>query len=448
MTEVTRERCDQFTTELLAEDEPERLRRLFAMIDEAVRDSRPLLPILVGLSLRDRDHYELAEYVFQLGARVPGARHGCLFELSIALSLQGRPEEAVGALNACEAEAPLNAYQQRVFAILLARIDRKAEASERLERAYRLDPAVASDCVALRQWLDYQDRFPHAEAHARTQALLTHHRYRNPTELVDDVLAALAEKRGYSMIRVNDGEGAILHLSIDDEALYRDLYVRNRRHFNKWWFGHEENVFEPNWLAACKDFNAAVANADCLGAYILAHLEVRQRQGDVQNQSSLFNIVRKLEHLRESQPERTAAITLTDPVIHQFLLFDGELERLLRTQSRIGLVSWNPALPPALMQRFGFSEVLFHRTTGEGAVTGGVEPEPFGDFYRRLNAELSQAEPGVLYLVGAGIPGKVVCDTIKRAGGVALDVGSVVDIWMKAPTRIFGGPAENHGLAG
>jgi hypothetical protein len=77
---------------------------------------------------------------------------------------------------------------------------------------------------------------------------------------------------------------------------------------------------------------------------------------------------------------------------------------------------------------------------------GGVEPEPFGEFHRRLKTELANARPGVLYLVGAGVPGKICCELIKRAGGVALDIGTVVDIWMKAPIRPFDPGAEQHML--
>jgi hypothetical protein len=37
-------------------------------------------------------------------------------------------------------------------------------------------------------------------------------------------------------------------------------------------------------------------------------------------------------------------------------------------------------------------------------------------------------QPGILYLVAAGMPGKVYCEAIRRNGGVALDIGHSIDV--------------------
>ncbi len=42
---------------------------------------------------------------------------------------------------------------------------------------------------------------------------------------------------------------------------------------------------------------------------------------------------------------------------------------------------------------------------------------------------------GKLFLVAGGILGKFYCGRIKGSGGVAIDVGSLVDMWMGAETR-------------
>ncbi|MDY6885713.1 MAG: hypothetical protein SWL02_18320 [Pseudomonadota bacterium] len=44
---------------------------------------------------------------------------------------------------------------------------------------------------------------------------------------------------------------------------------------------------------------------------------------------------------------------------------------------------------------------------------------------------------GHVYLVGAGILGKVYCHQIKKSGGIALDVGSVPDVWVGKPSREY-----------
>ena len=43
--------------------------------------------------------------------------------------------------------------------------------------------------------------------------------------------------------------------------------------------------------------------------------------------------------------------------------------------------------------------------------------------------------PGMLYLVGGGLYGKLYCQLIRSQGGVALDLGSLFDAWLGLPTR-------------
>lgn len=50
-------------------------------------------------------------------------------------------------------------------------------------------------------------------------------------------------------------------------------------------------------------------------------------------------------------------------------------------------------------------------------------------------AELEVPKRGAVFLVAAGLLGKVYCHRIHRLGGIAIDVGSVVDAWMGFGTR-------------
>ena len=43
--------------------------------------------------------------------------------------------------------------------------------------------------------------------------------------------------------------------------------------------------------------------------------------------------------------------------------------------------------------------------------------------------------PGMLYLVGGGLYGKLYCQLIRSQGGVALDLGSLFDAWLGIPSR-------------
>ncbi|MCY1230409.1 hypothetical protein D9M72_428200 [compost metagenome] len=62
-----------------------------------------------------------------------------------------------------------------------------------------------------------------------------------------------------------------------------------------------------------------------------------------------------------------------------------------------------------------------------------VSDQPLPLVYEAINEEVRRkTSPGTLVLVAAGLAGKVFIGTAKEAGGVALDLGSVMDEWLDA----------------
>jgi hypothetical protein len=232
-----------------------------------LREGAAGFPYHHSLVLRDRGHIEWAEYVFNMCLKIPGARGSALFELSVAAALTGRPQEAVILLAKLDAEEELDAYRQRAYAQQLIQLGDLDGAVARLEAAEALEPWAFQEHASYRQFFDYWLRFPLAEAVARAEALKTVYAFRTAAQLADDVMNALGRGQPYSMIRLNDGEGSILHLSVTDQARYDALYLRNRREFHvKFWFGDESMVFDPGYVRLCQEFNSILPNADCLGA--------------------------------------------------------------------------------------------------------------------------------------------------------------------------------------
>ena len=66
--------------------------------------------------------------------------------------------------------------------------------------------------------------------------------------------------------------------------------------------------------------------------------------------------------------------------------------------------------------------------------------------YDRVVEQLRQGGFDSPVLVGAGPLGKVYCNEVKLAGGVALDIGSIFDSWARRPTRGYlkSGPFAEH----
>jgi hypothetical protein len=76
---------------------------------------------------------------------------------------------------------------------------------------------------------------------------------------------------------------------------------------------------------------------------------------------------------------------------------------------------------------------------GQHVVEGRNLKEPlYPNLYQQTLTEVHQLDvKGKLCLVGAGLAGKVFCSKIAAMGGVALDVGSMMDAWAGKKARKY-----------
>lgn len=73
-----------------------------------------------------------------------------------------------------------------------------------------------------------------------------------------------------------------------------------------------------------------------------------------------------------------------------------------------------------------------HRFKGANSFLSPHYPDAFIKIEEEIEKQVSA---GVIVLVGAGILGKIYCDTISKCGGIAIDVGSLMDAIENIPTR-------------
>lgn len=70
----------------------------------------------------------------------------------------------------------------------------------------------------------------------------------------------------------------------------------------------------------------------------------------------------------------------------------------------------------------------------------------YPDRFEELARLIEVPYRGALFFVGAGLLGKVYCQMIKDRGGIALDIGSVFDIWYGLKTRAYMDEPEPVGI--
>jgi hypothetical protein len=106
---------------------------------------------------------------------------------------------------------------------------------------------------------------------------------------------------------------------------------------------------------------------------------------------------------------------------------------------RVGIVTCHEQLGAALRERLGARHVDLRPVPRQAHFAS----DPASDTghwprrYHELREELREIEVGTLWLVAAGTVGKPYCEVIREAGGVAVDIGHVADIWVGMGTRSY-----------
>ncbi len=405
----------------------------------------PVLPIRVGGTLRNRSQFELADYVLRIGLRVPGLEDIALFELSLTEAARGNAAGSVEYMEKLRARRELNPYQMRHMAIQLARMDLFERAEAMLEEIVRRDRAWRQECVIIKQFLLFLKTFDYSAAMSIYATLVENNPVLSTEQTEYAVLEALSRNKPFALIRSGDGEGAHTRISLSDEAQFPNLYRANRMEFLDIWFRRPQLVDSEDWGAVMDEYDQVVMETDVWGGFHREGIEHQYQICSRRGVPSVLNIARKAASLSASD------VKLADPTIHYRLLFSGALGRLLSERPRVGLISCHDQLPNLLKSQFSIGSIEFLKIPGEQIhheVLGAAatEGEHFPHLYRELLEQLKKVRAGDLWLVAAGLLGKIYCREIRKRGSVVLDIGAVADIWMGKATRNFPEHAASHDL--
>lgn len=152
--------------------------------------------------------------------------------------------------------------------------------------------------------------------------------------------------------------------------------------------------------------------------------------------SGLLHVLEGVESLPETGRE------FTEDRIHQVCCDLPSIIDIAKAAKKVVIVSsilpehLKPALAKYLDAEALHCVVVPTHTKTKGNEQYMVSPRPLPFLYEEIDAELAEkVEAGTLVIVAAGSIGKIFCETARLRGGVALDVGSMVDYWVGVKTR-------------
>ena len=229
-----------------------------------------------------------------------------------------------------------------------------------------------------------------------------------------------------SAIRLSDGEGNVLFA---DEARYpalRDYVLAKISHIH---FGGGSDDVPSNAELFLKNMQEAVAEADVIGVTdhrrigrifqrVPYDLDIRAATGERKGLATVIQL---------AEANKLADKIIADAFFSRLLL--PHYPSILQPARTIVLVTCHPDLVEPIQRISGVQDVRVVEVPLQSSQMKGTANNHFPDAYRRICREIPQQPPGAVFLLGAGVLAKYYCALAKRAGGIALDVGAVMDFW-------------------
>jgi hypothetical protein len=110
---------------------------------------------------------------------------------------------------------------------------------------------------------------------------------------------------------------------------------------------------------------------------------------------------------------------------------------ILAESEYVSAVTCYLELLEVLEQKYGCRKGLLIKIPPQSAnIKATPEEIHYPDRYQVIRESLAAMDlSGHTFLVGAGLLGKIYCAAIKRAGGIAIDIGSLIDVLVGKSAR-------------
>jgi hypothetical protein len=252
------------------------------------------------------------------------------------------------------------------------------------------------------------------------------------SEVASRIEGCLAEGQPAAFIRIGDGEGNLLALGLDERPALAQHCARACSLLH---LGASAALVDaaPEVLAA---FHAALRNSDLIGFPGPFGTEMLLTRSNAETYARpIYGLACAHRYLTRFAADLELGRKTGAPAgFHRGLL---PHYGALVSGRRIGIVTCHAGLAEGLRTRMGAEAVDLRLVPPQAAVAAGPRTDTghWPDRYRELVRELKTIEPGNLWFVAAGMLGKVYCDVIRSAGGIAVDIGHTADVWAGVRSR-------------
>ncbi|MGB1262268.1 MAG: hypothetical protein ACPG52_05095 [Cognaticolwellia sp.] len=259
----------------------------------------------------------------------------------------------------------------------------------------------------------------------------------------EKLLSIIEKKEPFSFIRLGDGEGALLQFS-GDSTFFDVQYLSEH-------FGLDCTLKET--LEVKKILRETILNSDIVGVRSDV-VNVNFSSGNIENSEIFLNDFKNSFHLRNVDKSICYADARRISMLHKSVAEinfnqatefvcasigwdaypSGALSYIFSQQNKIGIISSRKGLDRVISNALGV-DVIQYAIPDKFELVQDYNTRHYPSVYKKLIENIKVEFPGMVFIVAGGIVGKGYCHEIKKKGGIALDLGAVVDAWVGKLSR-------------
>ena len=392
--------------------------------------------LVAGVNLRNANSYDDAE-AYLINAFEKNPDHWqAYFELGILHDLRGDADRAFAFFEKALAR---QSYNAGVIKRLLA----NAVSNNSLERFKEVICKIDFDKETLVETVcAYQDLLSYVNKFNLKDACRLHDKVVEKSlgwykleKLVSEINLHFEKKLPFAFIRLGDGEGTWIHFNFECEMRFHTMYSANRNEFWNIWFGQEKIEHRDSFFQKMRMLESTLEEANVIGVPPKSWISHEYVTGSLRGIPGTANVIRTLKN---KDLHDTALCT---QLMHYELADSESFSNFLKKLEIVTIITCHPETVNVIKEKFSIPDVVHipipgepsrSKLLGEGAVRG----EHYPSHFESNMALISRTDwTGKVCLVGGGILGKFYCLEIKKNGGIAIDIGSVMDKWNNKKTR-------------
>jgi hypothetical protein len=393
--------------------------------------------LLGAIEVKESGFREVAQAMFNLLLLQDWSYSAGHYELAVLLRLWGRHLEAAHHAGHAVRLAPDRFHYRQLYSLVLHALGAHPEADAQMALTVPSTPQEEEELAVMRSFGRYVREHPRGRALLLVQQVRDAFHWLSAEEVAAEIDQAIGQKRGFSLIRMGDGEGAFTKVDAADEARYAPLYNWMRRDWHAALFGEDFDAEATGYAGLVDTLLDVSLQQDIVGLPYGAWVDHEYEVASIRGVPCTLNVPRAYLAAAARGARRPL---VCNQRIHIELHEKGLIEPILRRAGSIGVISCHAELPERMKAAFGLQQVELFKIPGEkytaslrtpDQMQGEHFPAVFDDIVRRL----SLPHDGRVFVIAAGTLAKFYADVIKRHGGIALDLGSLVDGWLDVRSR-------------